>query len=150
VDWALDVAGDGYDMARIRRVLDRSGLSSRVVLRGWVSGSDKTRLLHEASVVVVPSLWPEAFGIVGIEAMACGRPVVAFDVGGVRDWLEDTVTGYLVPVGDAAGLASRIDGLLRDPGLASQMGKAGVERVEQRFRPERHVQTLVSLYERIL
>jgi len=88
----------------------------------------------DASVAVVSSAWPEPFGAVGLEAMRYGLPLVAFDAGGVKEWLMDGVSGFLVPHMDRAQFAARIEHLLRDKSLARQMG-APVRTGEIQFRP---------------
>lgn len=103
--------------------------------------------LNATSVVVVPSVWPEPFGLVGLEAMTCSKPVVAFDTGGISDWLKDGCNGYLVPVKRADLLAERIDSLLRDHHLAVKMGAEGLRIATDRFSKERHFQRLLSVFE---
>lgn len=104
---------------------------------------DRMQLLYAAaSVVLVPSLWPEPFGIVGLEAMAHSRPAVAFARGGISDWLVDGVTGLLVRQGDAQALTSAILHLLDDPQRAAKYGHAGRQRVLAEFTAEPHLATL--------
>ncbi|MEZ0067180.1 glycosyltransferase involved in cell wall biosynthesis [Streptacidiphilus sp. MAP12-20] len=80
---------------------------------------------RHASVAVVPSVWQEGMGRVAVEAMFAGRPVVASDIGGLKDVVEDGVTGIRVPPGDAGLLAQALDRLLDDPVLRGRMGDAG-------------------------
>jgi glycosyltransferase involved in cell wall biosynthesis len=96
----------------------------------------------------MPSLWPEPFGLVGIEALAAGRPVVASATGGVGDWLADGVNGLLVRPGDAPALAGALNELLDDPARQRAMGAAGSEMVAARFTPEQHVAALLDAYRR--
>ena len=146
LDWSLVIAGDGYDLPRIRQMAAERGMGEKVRFTGWVSGEEKVRLLHEATVVAVPSRWPEAFGIVGIEAMACARPVVAFDTGGMRDWLTEGITGYLITPGETRALAATLGRLLADRSLAAQMGAAAL-RQSERFRSDSHVRNLLGIYQ---
>src|SRR5207248_398156 len=60
---------------------------------GWLSPSQTASLFETADLLVVPSIWPEPLGLIGLEAAAAGVPALAFDVGGIREWLEDNVTG---------------------------------------------------------
>lgn len=76
----------------------------------------------------------EGFGMVYLEAMACGKPVIGGAHGGAPEVIEDGVTGYLVPHGDAAQLATSIETLLSDPSLAQKMGERGRQRLEREFR----------------
>src|SRR6185369_3004667 len=92
------------------------------------------------------SLWPEPFGMAGPEAMRWGLPVVAFDAGGIREWLTDGEDGFLVPWMDTRRYASRIEQLLSDKTLARQLGRNGMERVNRVYDSRRQVDVL----ERIL
>lgn len=84
-----------------------------------------------ASVAVIPSVWHEPMGQVAVEAMLAGRPVVASDVGGLRDVVEHGRTGLRVPPGNPAALAAALDRLLDDPGLRHAMGEVGRERARR-------------------
>jgi glycosyltransferase involved in cell wall biosynthesis len=143
----FSICGDGWDLKRLRRLAERLGVDDRVMFRGWLAPVELARELAEASVVAIPSLWPEPFGLVGIEAFAAGRPVVASDTGGVRDWLQDGVSGLLVKPGDAHELAARLDELLGDPARQAEMGEAGRQSVAARFSPQHHLQGLLGAYE---
>ena len=96
--------------------------------------------------MVVPSIWPEPFGLVGIEALAAGRPVVASATGGIVDWLQDGVNGLAVAPGSPRALASALNELLADPARQQTMGAAGKRMVAERFTPERHVSALLQAY----
>ncbi|HEX3542639.1 MAG TPA: glycosyltransferase, partial [Acidimicrobiales bacterium] len=95
---------------------------------------DAVQILSHASVFVCPSRY-EPFGLVNIEAMACGAPVVATATGGIPEIVVDGETGYLVPPGPkfVPTLAERINALLADPALARRFGEAGRRRVLERF-----------------
>ncbi len=144
--WRLLVAGDGMDRPRAARIANRLGVAERVTFLGWLDRAAVARCHEEAAVVAVPSLWPEPFGIVGLEAMAHARPVVAFNVGGVPEWLADGETGWLVPPSDVAALADRIAALLADPVRAAAMGAAGRARVEREFSSPAHLVRLLAIY----
>jgi glycosyltransferase involved in cell wall biosynthesis len=143
----LRVAGDGWDLDRCRRLADRLGIASKVEFLGHVEAAGARRAFGHARVVVVPSRWPEPFGLVGLEAMACARPVVASATGGIPEWLDGERTGLLVPPGDVEALASAIVSLLDDADRAAAMGLEGWRRVE-RFSPESSLQRLLAVYER--
>jgi glycosyltransferase involved in cell wall biosynthesis len=80
---------------------------------------------------VVPSVWSEPMGLVAVEAMLAGRPVVASDVGGLRDLIRPGVTGLVVPPGDPSALAAALDRLLDDPDARRRMGEAGRRHARQ-------------------
>ncbi|MCF1648337.1 glycogen synthase [Streptomyces indiaensis] len=109
------------------------------------------QLLTHAALFVCPSVY-EPLGIVNLEAMACGTPVVASAVGGIPEVVDDGTTGLLVPAGDGfeAGLARAMDTVLGDPGAARRMGEAGRERAVGEFGWDAVARRTVRLYEEIV
>jgi glycosyltransferase involved in cell wall biosynthesis len=116
----LVVAGDGPLRPRVPRA------------RGFVEHDELQRLYARAAVVACPSR-REGFGVACLEAMAHARPVVATDVGGLRDLVVDGETGIVVPARDPAALRLALDRLLSDRGLRRRLGAAGRERAAERF-----------------
>lgn len=135
----LVVNGDGPGRRDAIDLARNLGLERRVEFTGWTNRRALFASYQAADVVVVPSVWPEPFGLVGIEAMAYSKPVVAFRSGGIPEWLEDGETGYAVEPGDVAGLARRTADLLADPVLRLQMGYAGRRRACRDFSRDRHL-----------
>ena len=88
--------------------------------------------------------------MVGIEAMSYGKPVVAFDVGGIPEWLDHGVTGFLVPPWDLKEMAERISFLLDNPNVAHEMGVGGRRRVERDFTQETHIARLLDIYKKVI
>jgi glycosyltransferase involved in cell wall biosynthesis len=146
VDAEFVVCGDGWGLEGMRRLARRLGVGERVHFRGWLSARELAYELAEASLLAMPALWPEPFGLVGIEALAAGRPVIASATGGVGDWLEDGVSGLYVAPGDARALARALDELLANPDRQRAMGEAGRRMVSERFTVERHVSALLDAY----
>src|SRR5690606_7879744 len=85
----------------LRNLASRHGCENRLELRQWASREEVTKILDATTVFIFPSTWPETLGIVGLEALSRGVPVVASDVGGVREWLEHARNGYLTVPGDS-------------------------------------------------
>ena len=102
-----------------------------------------------ASVAVVPSVWNEPMGQVAIEAMLVGRAVVASEVGGLRDTVEDGTTGLMVPPGDPGALAVALDSLLDDPETRQRMGETGRLRARQ-FEAAAVVPRVVEIFKDVL
>jgi len=142
----LIVAGDGPFRKEYQERAKRLGLSDRVIFLGAMSNDQLRHYYERCLVVVVPSIWGEPFGIVGLEAMAYAKPVVAFDVGGVREWLVDGETGFLVPRKDLPALSEQISRLHVDRVLARQLGEAGRRRACNRFSRDLHVRTLERIF----
>jgi D-inositol-3-phosphate glycosyltransferase len=131
----LAVGGDGKEAARqaeLRALVDELGISERVSFLDAVPHNDLPLYYNAADVCVVPSYY-ESFGLVALEAMACGVPVVASRVGGLRETVQDGETGYLVPWRCPQPFAERLDQLLSDARLRRRLGREARIAVE-RFR----------------
>jgi glycosyltransferase involved in cell wall biosynthesis len=100
------------------------GNSPYIASLGWVPYREMPTLYGVARLVVAPTLWPEPFGLVALEAMACGTPVVASSIGGFKSLVIDGETGFLVPPGNTSVLADRIELLLHDEDLWRMMSEA--------------------------
>ncbi|HZZ66269.1 MAG TPA: glycosyltransferase [Candidatus Baltobacteraceae bacterium] len=133
-------AGDQREEHRGKDLAARLGVT--VDWLGWLPAQAVRDEIDRARVVALPSLWPEPFGLTGIEAQARGRPVAAYDVGGVRDWLDGG--GMAVPRGDEGALGAAIQVLITDYEIWTQQAKSARESAE-RFRLARHLQVMQSL-----
>jgi len=111
--------------ARLRSRVATLGLDGRVRFLG-AQPQRRLRYFYVAAEATVMPSYYESFGMVALEAMACGSPVVASRVGGLTTTVKDGVTGYLVPEGDAAALADRLERLLHDPKTRARLGRAAV------------------------
>jgi glycosyltransferase involved in cell wall biosynthesis len=146
VDADFVVCGDGRELEPMRSLAAELGVKERVRFRGWLDAEELAEELANASIVVVPSVWPEPFGLVGIEGHAAGRPAVASSTGGIVDWLEHGVSGLCVPPGDPGRLAQALNELLADPQRRRAMGIAGRQAVAERFSSETHLRALLEGY----
>jgi D-inositol-3-phosphate glycosyltransferase len=137
--------GDESEKERLKAVASAVGVRDRVDFLGSVAHHELPYFYAAADVCVMPS-YSESFGLVALEAQACGRPVVASGVSGLRSVVRDEVSGYLVDDHDPAIYAERIGRLLSDPELAQQMGRRG-RLLAQRFSWTRTADRLGSLFE---
>lgn len=140
---------DDPEARRLTELARRAGVADRVRLLGQVSRSDMPALLRSADVVVCTP-WYEPFGIVPLEAMACGVPVVAAAVGGLIDTVVDGVTGELVPPRRPDLLAATLRRLLDDPALCEAYGVAGMDRARSRYSWGRIAVDILRVYEKAL
>jgi D-inositol-3-phosphate glycosyltransferase len=124
--------GADPEAARLRALADRLGVADRVVLAGQVARADVPALLRGADALVCTP-WYEPFGMVALEAMACGLPVVAAAVGGLTDTVLDGGTGALVPPRDPAALAAALRRLLADPVTLARYRTDSVARARARY-----------------
>jgi glycosyltransferase involved in cell wall biosynthesis len=143
------IFGDGNHRPFCERLSRKLGLADRVQFKGYVPPDELRNYHRECSVVVVSSVWPEPFGMVGIEAMRHGLPVVAFDAGGIREWLLDGQNGCLVPWMDRAAYAARVEELLRNKTLARQMGERGRQLVSEHYDFSKYISGLENLFARV-
>ncbi|MFL6038138.1 MAG: glycosyltransferase family 4 protein [Gaiellaceae bacterium] len=143
----LDIAGRGPLEPALRALAKELELEDAVRFRGHVAPVQ--RAIEEAAIVVVPSMG-EGFGMVALEAMERGRPVIAAEIGGLGELVEDGVTGCLVPAGEAAPLADAIVRLASDLPRAAEMGLAGRRRALDQFLQQRCTDRTELLYREAL
>jgi len=139
------VAADERFKRRVtRRVAADARLAARLRLLGWV---ERSELLLAASDVVVVSSRFESFGMVAVETMASGVPVVSTSRGGPAETIVDGETGFLVPPEQPEAIAQRVVELLRDPELGRRMGAAGQARVQAHFTVQRYAARMTEVFE---
>lgn len=145
----LVIAGDGSQRPVVENMAARLGIMERVTFTGWLEPDTLRAAYQNAWVVAIPAVWPEPFGKTGIEAMKYGRPVAAFKVGGIADWLVDGWNGFAVKPKDSAGLAEKLDVLLTQPGLAAEIGQNGRKFVLESFSAQQHLNGLRGIFSSI-
>jgi glycosyltransferase involved in cell wall biosynthesis len=148
---SLEIIGDGPERAALEARASAQGIGDRVVFRGQVTTEELQRSYARAAVFVLPSVLDargdtEGLGVVLLEAMNYGTPVVASRIGGIPDIVEDGISGLLVPAGDSGALAAALGRLIADPALARRLGEAGRQRVRERFTWEAIVRRWKETY----
>jgi glycosyltransferase involved in cell wall biosynthesis len=133
------------EIARLRGVAAGCGAAEHVTFVGR-RGRTQLCAYYTAADVFVTTPWYEPFGITPVEAMACARPVIGSDVGGIRYSVMDGETGFLVPPRDPVALAQRLARLARDPALAERMGMAGFARAHAHFTWSSVAHQLLDVY----
>ena len=127
-----------------------AGCKNRLILKRWATREEVLAIMDQTTVFIFPSLWPETLGIVGIEAMARGVPVVASDIGGVREWLVDGVNGYLVQPKAHHAISSAVQSITESEQKTISFGKAGIQLINEKFLPSLHIDKLSHIYEQII
>ena len=136
----LIVAGDGPERAALEKRTEALNLEAS--FPGWVTGSDRLAVFRRSSVLAIPSVWPEPFGLVGLEAASLGVPTVAFDVGGIWEWLRDGFNGRLVnPTGGAPAFGEALAGVLGDSHALASLSAGAIARAQD-LTVDRHVMKL--------
>lgn len=137
-DIEATIIGEGPEKKTLERYVEDNGLKHLVHFTGWVDNAEVTTYYQQSDVFVGPSIqiangWKEALGLVFIEALATGTPVVASRIGGVGDVVKDGESGYLVKQRSPEQIAEKVLNLKASPKLCQSMGKNGRRHVEQRF-----------------
>jgi glycosyltransferase involved in cell wall biosynthesis len=146
---APDQVDADREVRRLRAIAEEVGVAERLVFAGSVPRADVPAWVRSADVVLaVP--WYEPFGITPLEAMACGRPVVATAVGGLVDTVVDGITGDLVPPRDPGRLGTVLAALLADDDRRAAYGTAGVRRARARYRWSRVAADTEAVYRQVL
>jgi phosphoheptose isomerase len=137
------------EIGRLQGIAEEEGVADRVTFTGR-RGRDALRTYYGAADVFVTTPWYEPFGITPVEAMACGRPVIGAEVGGIKYTVVDGETGYLVPPKDPEALAERLGELLQNPALLKRLGRQALQRANNYFTWEKVTQSIADLYEDVI
>ncbi len=143
----LAVLGDGPELEHLKELAGELGISDRILFRGYVSDAEKFRCLNAADCYIMTSLH-EGFGIVFMEAMSCGLPVISTNHGGQTDFLTDGKTGRLINVGDSEGCADAIRQLYTDKQLyrkCSMFNKKTVKQFDASLVADRYYAVFMKL-----
>jgi glycosyltransferase involved in cell wall biosynthesis len=144
----LVIAGDGPMMGELREYHRTLELGEAVTFLGAVHEKEMNRWYQKSTFVVLPSIIYENSPLIIYEAMASGRAVVGTRIGGIPELVEEGKTGLLFGRNNSSELAAKITTLLRDKDLADQMGKAGRKRAETEFTMERHLDGVLTTFEK--
>ncbi len=148
----LSIAGDGAEREALQRraaLVSAADTRVRIELLGWQDQHGRAQQLAQADALVVPSLWPEPFGLVGIEAASAGVPAVAFATGGIPEWLRDDENGCLVLAGSSSpsDLAAALIRCVKDPETLARL-REGARRSAAQWTRERHIDGLERVFVR--
>jgi glycosyltransferase involved in cell wall biosynthesis len=144
------IFGDGNHRAHCEKLSRKLGLQDKVIFKGFVSQEELKAYYQQCSAVVMSSVWPEPFGAAGLEGMRYGLPVVAFDAGGIREWLTDGYNGFLVPWMDRTTFAARVQHLLLHKDQAQEMGERGRQMVAEEHDLNRYVELLDQTFHEVI
>ena len=144
-DVVLLVVGDGPDRNQLISKSHSLGIGNHVCWLGEIEPSEVYELYGIMDVVAIPSLF-EGFGLSAAEAMAAGLPVVASDVGGLREVIDDGMSGFLIQPSNTEAFADALTRLLSDPKRARAMGQNGKKRVSRYFSEQKFAESMLSVY----
>ncbi len=144
------ILGDGNHKSHCEQLCKELALDSKVFFKGFIPQEELKQYYRECSVIALTSVWPEPIATIGLEVMRYGLPVVAFDAGGIKDWLEDGHNGYLVPWMDINAFAQRIDELLHNKERAREMGANGLAFVSKHYDFDQYIKDLEHLFTSVI
>ncbi len=142
-NFMLEVLGEGARTPFYKDLAKQMKLDDKIKFQGFVNNPQT--YYQNTDVVVFPSMWQEPFGLVGIEAMANSKPVVAFDVGGVKQWLKNGNNGILVPERDTTAFAQALDLLATDIQQRNELGNNAKKFVENNFTKEKFLESFFKI-----
>ncbi len=143
----LILVGDGPNLSQAQETARKLGLAERVEFLG--SRQDVDKILSQVHISVLSTHW-ESFGLVSVEAMRSGLPVVSSDVGGVREVVVEGETGFLVPLDDVKAMRERLTQLIADAELRVRMGQAGRQHYEDNFTLDLMLNRTLDVYQGVL
>ncbi|MDY6915379.1 MAG: glycosyltransferase family 4 protein [Candidatus Cloacimonadota bacterium] len=144
------LCGDGHQKAKYQKMAERLKISHRVKFVGKVDPNKLQDYFSKAEMLIIPSITPETFGLVGLEAMNFAKPVIASDVGGISQWLQDKKNGLLVKPGDVVQLTKAITKLHKDVFGRKKMGQNGRQILQEKFTPQQHIEKLLTLFQNLV
>jgi glycosyltransferase involved in cell wall biosynthesis len=143
----LDIAGEGWAMPQVRKLAEDLNIGDRLTWHGWCQSETLEELYRQSFAVIFPSVWPEPAGLVTLEAYARFRPVIASNVGGIPEHVQDGKTGILVEPNNRQALAAAITDLAHDFDKAREIGIAGNNLFHSEFTLAIHAQRLQEIYD---
>ncbi|KAB2654548.1 MAG: glycosyltransferase family 4 protein, partial [Verrucomicrobia bacterium] len=147
LDWRCVIAGDGWQRPALERLVGELGLVDRVRFLGEIPPAELDAWYRRSRIVLFPVLRHEPFGLVGVEALAHGRPVVAFGGGGADEWLADGESAIRIGARDPAAFAAAIARLLGDPALWERLAAGALAR-HRHFEPDAYLDRLIASFAR--
>jgi glycosyltransferase involved in cell wall biosynthesis len=123
--------GYEYLYPQLESQIDALGLQSSITNLYYQPNA--AALIQQLNIFVLPSIKPDSFPVVILEAMAAGKPIIATNQGGAQEQIEDSVTGFLVPVNDASSAAQKLGVLVNNPDMRTRMGQAGAKKLQEQF-----------------
>jgi len=146
----LELIGDGPSLGTLKAIAKHKGVDGYINFARLQTREEIFISMQKASVMLIPSQSQEGFSLVALEAALCELPVVATNIGGLPETVEDGVTGFIVPHDDLPAMTKKVKKLLDDQSLARLMGSAGRSRAQSEYDYSLYVKKLNSMYRKIL
>jgi len=148
-DILLSIAGKGEMTGELKKMVKELNIEKNVEFNGFIDNKEIYKFIQKHHAVVMPSR-EEGFGVAALEAGICGRPVIATNVGGIPEVVDNNKTGLLVPSDDYQALAEAILKLADNRNLNAKMGQQGIEFVRENYTWEKSIDSMIRLYEGLI
>ena len=145
----LNIVGDGEEKNNLEKLTKKLKLEKYVTFSGRIPNKKIGEYYKKTTIVVIPSICPESFSLVGLEAMSAGRAVIGTCLGAIPEWLDEGITGYLVKAKNPKQIAEKATQLFSDRKLIEQMGKNARKKAEQ-FTIEKHGDKIEKIYKELI
>lgn len=145
----LLIAGEGPERIYLEKLVKNLKLENNVKFLGWLSKESLKKIYENIDFVVLPSIWQEPFGLTGLEAMSYGRPVIAFSVGGINEYVINNENGFLVDVFDIKSMAEKIKILLNDEKTLLKFSKESIKKSKE-FSDDVFFDKIKKLYSKVI
>jgi glycosyltransferase involved in cell wall biosynthesis len=146
-DVKLVIVGSGPEEEKIKEEISKLGIEKNVEIVGWVKKEEIDKFYEESSLVAVPSVWTETFGIVAVEAMSKGKPVIVSKfAGGLREIVNDGVNGYFADVKKTREFSSKIIKILSDDKKLEEFSKKSLELSKKYLNGRKHLKEIDKIY----
>lgn len=145
----LSIIGEGVFQKELVALTKNLNLDKKIFFIPWQKSENIEKYYQQSDIVIMPSIWPEAFGKVGLEAMSVGRPIIGSRVGGIPEWLEHGKSGYLIKPENSEEISKKVLELFSNKKLLGDMGINARKKSEE-FRLENHIDNIENLYKKLL
>jgi glycosyltransferase involved in cell wall biosynthesis len=149
-DIRLKIVGSGPEEQTLKKLAEDIQASELITFTGKLSNAQVMKEIDDALCVIIPSKYVENCSMVGIEAMSRGKVIIASNIGGLPDLVDDNISGFLVRPNDPEDLSKKIISIMQNDSLASQMGARATAKYVRSFSKEVYYRTLLSVYDRII
>jgi glycosyltransferase involved in cell wall biosynthesis len=147
----LLIVGGGILLNKFSTMVEEHNLGQDVIFTGRIPYKEVQNYHNMIDIEVIPSILDsESFGVSAVEAMACEKPLIVSNVGGLPEVVIDGVTGIVVPPKDSIAIANSLENLINNPELRTKLGKGGRKRVKELYEWDNNVNLMISIYEKIL
>lgn len=145
----LEIIGSGPDLNRLKNLTKKLNLHNKIRFIKPIKPKGLIKKYNTSKLLIFPSIWMEQFGMVGIEALACGLPVIGSNIGGIPDWLENNKVGFLFKRKNSRDIAEKVIKILTNPRLQKTFSKNALK-ISKKYNENTYLKNLIKIYKNLL